>query len=467
MTEPVRHTTPISLYNTATGTIDPLETRRKNELSLYACGPTVYDHPHLGHARSAMTYDIMRRYFEWRGLDVHHVSNCTDIDDKIIDRAAREGTTEAEVAKTWEKVYDDIMDQLNVLRPHHRPHATSYVSAMVDFIQILLDNDSAYIASDGVYLRVHKVDDYGLLVHRDVDDLRDNAETRLDDCPDKEDPLDFALWKNAKPGEPTWAAPWGAGRPGWHIECVAMSLDILGDGFDLHGGGSDLVFPHHTNERAQAVAAGRDFARHWAHNAMVNIGGQKMGKSLNNYTTVADVLAEHSDNARALRLAVLQTHYRKNMELSTDVLAQARESIARIDAMARKANAAGIKETEVADGDVMERFEEAMDHDLGTPDAVATMFDTVRATNAAIDNNETGRAGSLLNTVNIMLAVFGLTINDGTNDCDDDTAAALVDARNQARADKNFTEADRLRTKLAALGIEVEDTANGTIWHRT
>ncbi|MEZ5167764.1 MAG: class I tRNA ligase family protein [Acidimicrobiales bacterium] len=255
----------IRLYDTLTGHVRPLEQRDEGKVSLYACGPTVYDHPHLGHARQALTYDIVRRYLEWTGVDVHHVANVTDIDDNIINRANREGSTEPEIAATWKAVYDEAMDALDILRPHDRPHATEYVEEMVAFIETLVANGAAYATDSGVYLRVHAVPGYGDLVHRSVDELRDGAGARVEVDDHKEDPLDFALWKAAKAGEPTWPSPWGPGRPGWHIECVAMSLDVLGDGFDLHGGGTDLVFPHHTNERAEAVAAGQEFARHWMH----------------------------------------------------------------------------------------------------------------------------------------------------------------------------------------------------------
>ncbi|MCP3933852.1 MAG: cysteine--tRNA ligase, partial [Actinomycetia bacterium] len=326
----------IRLFDTLTGDVGPLVQREAGKVSLYACGPTVYDHPHLGHARQALTYDIVRRYLEWRGVEVLHVANVTDIDDNIINRANKEGLTEPEVAATWEKVYVDAMDALDILHPHQRPHATEYVDEMVAFVQTLIDNETAYANDSGVYLRVHLVPGYGDLVRRSLDDLRDGAGARVEIDENKEDPLDFALWKAAKPGEPSWPAPWGAGRPGWHIECVAMSLGILGDGFDLHGGGSDLVFPHHTNERAEAIAAGREFANHWMHNAMLNIGGEKMSKSLGNYTTVQALLDEHPLNGRALRLLLLQTHYRKTMELNTEVMDQARRAIERLDAMARK-----------------------------------------------------------------------------------------------------------------------------------
>ncbi|MFQ5558302.1 MAG: cysteine--tRNA ligase, partial [Acidimicrobiales bacterium] len=334
--------TMLRLYDTLSGEIRPLELREEGRVSLYACGPTVYDHPHLGHARQAITYDVLRRYLEWRGLQVHHVANVTDVDDNIIARARREGSTEAEVAAVWEEVYDEAMDAIDVLRPHDRPHATDYVDQMVTFVADLVDRGSAYVTDSGVYLRVRAIDAYGALVHRTPDQLAEGSGARVEIDETKDDPLDFALWKTAKPDEPSWPSPWGPGRPGWHIECATMSLHILGDGFDLHGGGDDLVFPHHTNERAEAIAAGRPFARHWVHNAMVNVGGEKMSKSLGNFSTIADLLVEHPLNGRALRLLILQTHYRKTMEINPDVMGQARSAVERLDAMARKAVSAGV-----------------------------------------------------------------------------------------------------------------------------
>ena len=461
----------IRLYDTLSREIRPLAMRDEGKLSLYACGPTVYDHPHLGHARQALTYDVIRRYVEWTGIDVHHVANVTDIDDNIIDRANREGSTEPEVAATWEAVYDAAMDALDILRPHDRPHATGYVEQMVAFIETLVGNGSAYVTDSGVYLRVHAVDDYGALVHRSVDELREGAGARIEVDDTKEDPLDFALWKAAKPDEPTWPSPWGPGRPGWHIECVTMSLDVLGDGFDLHGGGSDLVFPHHTNERAEAIAAGRDFARHWMHNAMLNIGGEKMSKSLGNFTTIQDLLDEHPLNGRALRLLLLQTHYRKTMEINPDVMAKARAGIERFDAMARKAAAAGVSTTGAEpDAAAVDAFRAAMDDDLGTPEAVATIFEIVRRANAALDDRDEAAAG-LVATVFDLAGALGIRVGDrGADDApdDDDDAGidALVAARTAAREAKDFAEADRLRDELTARGILVEDTPDGPIWRR-
>ena len=458
----------IHLFDTLTGTIRPLAQRDPGKVSLYACGPTVYDHPHLGHARQAMTYDIIRRYLEWRGIEVLHVANVTDIDDNIINRANREATTESAIAQEWERVYIKAMDALDILHPHERPHATDYVDEMVSFIATLLDNGTAYITDRSVYTRVHRINGYGDLVHRTLDELREGAGARVEVDDDKEDPLDFALWKAAKPGEPSWPSPWGHGRPGWHIECVAMSLALLGDGFDLHGGGTDLVFPHHTNERAEAIAAGRDFATHWMHNAMLNIGGEKMSKSLGNYTTVQALLDEHPLNGRALRLLLLQTHYRKTMELNPEVMDQARRAVERIDAMVRKAHHAGLViNGSDRDQSAVDGFVRAMDDDLSTPEAVALVFDLVRRANSALDAGDD--YGTILVTTAIYLArALGLRIGDPAPGGNHNTEIdALLAARTTARANRDYVAADRVRDELTAQGIVIEDTPNGPVWRRT
>ena len=477
----------ISLYDTLTGEVRPLETREPGKVALYACGPTVYDHPHLGHARSALTYDVLRRYLQWRGLEVRHVVNVTDIDDKIIARARDEGRTESEVAVEWEAVYFDVMARLDVLEPHERPRATEWVAEMVEFVGRIMDAGAAYTTGTGVYLRVGGVPGYGDLVHRSLDDLRASAGARVEVDEAKEDPLDFALWKAAKPDEPTWPSPWGPGRPGWHIECVAMSLGLLGDGFDIHGGGNDLVFPHHTNERAEALAVGRPFARHWVHNAMLNIDGTKMAKSLGNYRTVADMLDEHPLNARAFRLLVLQTHYRKTMEVNAELMASARSAVQRLDALARRTaavTAAKASESGVGmgpalgaesgthdlvglfDESVLEVFRSAMDDDLGTPQAVAVVFDTLRRANAALDDGADD-AAALAATVIVLAGALGVAVDSGGHVTGADAAVEdLVNRRQAAREAKDWATADSLRDELSAMGVVVEDTPAGPVWHR-
>ncbi len=281
----------LRLHDTATGTVRPLELRTEGEVSMYVCGPTVYDLPHIGHGRYNLVFDVLRRYLLFCGLAVHYVSNITDVDDNIIRRANEQGRTEPEVAAEFEARWWEAMDALGVLRPDDSPHATAYIDDMVELVGDLSARGVAYETSDGVYLDVDQVPGYGLLARQSLDSLRAGA--RVEENEEKRSPLDFALWKKAKEGEPAWDAPWGAGRPGWHTECVVMSLDLLGDGFDLHGGGQDLAFPHHENERAQAVAEGRPFARHWVHNGWVEVDGTKMSKSLGNFTSLTELLARY------------------------------------------------------------------------------------------------------------------------------------------------------------------------------
>ncbi len=269
---------------------------------MYVCGPTVYDLPHIGHGRFTLTFDVLRRYLLFGGLAVRYVSNITDVDDNIIKRASAEGRTEGDVALEYEARWWEAMDALGVLRPNDTPHATAYVERMVDLVVDLVERGVAYEISDGVYLNVEQVDGYGLLARQPLESLRAGA--RVETVDEKRSPLDFVLWKKAKPEEPSWPSPWGPGRPGWHTECVVMSLDLLGDGFDLHGGGQDLAFPHHENERAQAVAEGRPFAWHWVHNGWVTVDGEKMSKSLGNFTSLTDLLAR--SDGRAYRLLVLR-----------------------------------------------------------------------------------------------------------------------------------------------------------------
>src|SRR6516164_9676405 len=302
---------------------------------MYVCGPTVYDEPHLGHGRFNVAWDVLRRYLEWSGLDVRYVSNVTDIDDKIIARAAQERRPIDEVADHYERVWWDTMDRLGVERPTDTPHATAYVQTMEDLIAALIAGGHAYVGGDGVYFAAESIDGYGLLARQPLDSLRVGARVEVDAEAGKRSPIDFALWKNAKEGEPSWDSPWGPGRPGWHTECVVMALDLLGPGFDLHGGGLDLAFPHHENERAQAVAIGRPFARRWAHSGMVvTEGGEKMSKSLGNTLSLLELLDAY--DPRAFRLQVLQSHYRSPMTVTEATMAAAAAGVEGLDAFARE-----------------------------------------------------------------------------------------------------------------------------------
>ena len=434
---------------------------------MYVCGPTVDNLPHLGHGRFTLVWDVARRWFTFRGLAVNYVSNITDIEDKIIARSLQENSSTDEVATAYEALWWEAMDHLGVARPDEAPHATQYVTQMIELISSFLADDIAYIISDGVYLDVSRVSDYGLLAGQPLDSLR--AGDRIDAVDEKRSPLDFALWKNAKPGEPSWTAPFGDGRPGWHTECVVMSLGLLGDDFDLHCGGLDLKFPHHENERAQAVAAGRRFARHWSHNGMVMVGGEKMSKSLNNFTSLTN-LAESSD-PRAYRLLVLRSHYRSPIEVTTATIADAERALARLDALARRFELPALAgdTLEVASdhrfvGDgaaLLEEVGAVLDDDLRTPLAVALLFDALGAANTAADAGDVESAQSLAIAVNALFGALGLTLHSQDDDVDAHSAD-LVTRRDAARDAKDWTEADRLRNELVTLGWVVEDSPSGT-----
>ncbi|MGD9798636.1 MAG: cysteine--tRNA ligase [Acidimicrobiia bacterium] len=448
----------IRLHDTATGQIRELATREPGKVSMYVCGITADNVPHLGHGRFALVFDVLRRYLEWTGLEVTHVSNITDVDDKIIARAEREGRTEAEVAAEFEAVWWDALDRLDVRRPTADPHATAWIAEMVEMVGELVDRGVAYETSDGVYLEVAQVDGYGLLARQPLESLRAGARVEAND--EKRSPVDFAVWKKAKPGEPSWPSPWGAGRPGWHTECVVMSLGLLGEGFDIHGGGQDLAFPHHENERAQAVALGRTFATHWVHNGWVVVEGEKMSKSLGNFTTLVDLL-ERTDQ-RAYRLLVLQAHYRSPIEVTASTLERAVATLAGLDAFARST----VDLDGEPDAERLDRFREAMDDDLDTPRAMALVFTAVRDTNAALSAGDRAAAAPLAATVRAVCAALGLELDDGTGDRVDDDTAALVSRRDAARAARDWPAADAARDELVARGWVVEDTPTGTRIHR-
>jgi cysteinyl-tRNA synthetase len=456
----------LRIFDTAARAKVDFEPRRPGQVAMYVCGPTVYDVPHVGHGRTAVAFDVIRRYFEWRGDSVTYVSNVTDIEDKIIRRAHERGTTETELARTYEAAYWEQLERLNVKRPDEMPRATEFVEQMQTLIAEIVDAGRAYvIEGQGVYFEVATLADYGALLHRTTTELLEGAGARVEVDERKRSPLDFALWKAAKPGEPEWPSPWGPGRPGWHIECSAMSLEILGEGFDIHGGGDDLVFPHHENERAQAEGAGHGFARHWIHSGMVMVGREKMSKSLGNFTNLSDALDRHGP--RAFRLLALQTHYRRQLEMGDKELSDAGKAVDRIDALFRRARVAGVVEGEVGD---VTTFRDAMDDDFDTVAALAFVFELVRTANTALDAGDTAAVAGLLATVRELCRAFGLDIDDGAAadaTGDDAEIDALVVARDEARARRDFAEADRIRGELTAIGVTVEDGAGGTTWHRS
>jgi cysteinyl-tRNA synthetase len=446
----------LRLHDTATGSVRELALREPGKVGIYLCGPTVYGPAHIGHGRATIVYDVLRRYLEWTGLDVRLVSNITDIDDAIINRANKEGRTATDIAVKCEEMWFRAMGAVNVKRPSDIPHATAYVDQMVDMIGTLVDNGSAYVVDDGVYLSVESVADYGLLTHQHLSDMMAGGGDReVFGADNKRHPADFVLWKLSKPGEPSWPSPWGEGRPGWHSECVVMSLELLGEGFDLHCGGMDLKFPHHENERAQAVALGKRFANHWMHhNFVVDSENEKMSKSLGNVSNLLDLVEQYDQ--RAYRMVLLQSHYRSPVQVTLDNITAAEKALARLDALARAASDLPSVE---ADAQVLTSFRTRMDDDLDTPAATALLFETVTRVNVALNERRTDQAASLWAAVSQICSAVGLNAGGDEVPADIEAKAVALDA---ARAAKDFGAADRLRAELQAAGYVVETTKEGT-----
>jgi cysteinyl-tRNA synthetase len=448
----------LQLFDTAKGAVAPVQLREPGKVSMYVCGPTVYGPPHFGHGRFSLVFDVLRRYLAWTGLDVTYVSNITDIDDKIIQRAQDEDRDWRDITQRCEAVWYRAMDALNVRRPDHDPHATAYVEHMVALIGRLVDRGAAYETSDGVYFLSETVDDYGLLARQPLDSLKAGA--RVEGSDEKRSPVDFALWKKAKPGEPSWPSPWGEGRPGWHTECVVMSLDLLGEDFDLHGGGQDLAFPHHENERAQAVADGRRFARTWVHNGFVEVEGTKMSKSLGNVSNLLDLVEQY--DPRAYRLLVLRSHYRSPIDVTDDTLRDAEAALARLDAFARRVAAAADLGAE-PDPEALARFRAAMDDDLQTPTATGLLFDLVRRANAALDAGDAAGAAPLAAAATEIAGALGLDLHaEAAGEVPSDVLGWAAE-RDAARAAKDWSRADALRDQIVAAGYVVEDTPAGAV----
>ncbi len=422
---------------------------------MYVCGPTVSGEPHLGHGRFTVVWDIFRRYLTWRGLDVRYVSNVTDIEDKIIARSAGEGRPAEEVAAHYEKVWWQTMDRLGVQRPTDTPHATSYVADMVALIAELVESGHAYVGGDGVYFSAETVEGYGLLARQSLESLRAGARVEASEEAGKRSPVDFVLWKLARPGEPSWPSPWGAGRPGWHTECVVMSLDLLGEDFDLHTGGLDLAFPHHENERAQALAAGRTFTRRWAHHGMIeDEKGDKMSKSLGNALGLLELLDAY--DPRAFRLQVLQSHYRSPMQVGPGTMAAGQAALARLDGFARQFAAA---RPVAPDRAVLDAFVARMDDDLDTPGAVALAFDALRQARAERGPAGDARAAAVFE---IFDRALGLPLAYEVAGVPPEVQARAA-ARDEARAARDWARADAIRAELQAEGWTVEDGPDGTV----
>ncbi len=449
------------LFDTQSSEIVEIVPSSVGKFSMYVCGPTVYDEPHLGHGRFTLVYDILRRYLKYRGIEVRFVSNITDVDDKIITRAAELGISPGELAKRYEEVWWDLMERLGVDKPDETPHATDWIAQMLAMVTEMVSTGVAYETTDGVYLEVAKVDGYGLLARQKLADLRSGARVEVDE--QKKSPLDFALWKRTSESEWGWESRFGFGRPGWHTECVAMSLGILGEGFDLHGGGMDLAFPHHENERAQAVAMGKSFARHWMHNGFVMVGDEKMSKSLGNFTTLKDLL--DSTDPRAYRLLVARSHYRSPLEVTPEILQDAARSLERIDAFARRFADVVLQRPEVAPSkDVIDGFNEAMDEDLNSPVGLSHIFEAITRANFALDRAQSEEAVSNAKAALLLLATLGIVVKDRLEVPQE--VIALAEQRKLARSKRDYAAADRYRDEILQLGYVVEDSDLGFRFRR-
>ncbi len=462
---------PMQIYNTMGRELVEFVPRDQGAVSMYVCGATVQARPHLGHGRYVVVFDVIRRYLSWLGYDVTYVRNVTDVEDRIIETANELGVDTRDVV---EQSYNDFAEAYRLLRieePTVEPWATEHIDDMIDLIGTLIGKEHAYVADGDVYFAVRSFAEYGRLSRQNPDDLR--AGERVEPGESKRDPLDFALWKAAKPGEPSWESPWGPGRPGWHIECSAMARRYLGDDFDIHAGGHDLIFPHHENEIAQSEAAfGTVFARIWLHNGMMNLGGEKMAKSTGNVVDLLEVLSSHEPSA--VRLLYLRTHYRKPLDFTQEALDDAEASLQRLWTFRRRVE--GPVE-DPPDAEAMARFRAARDEDFDVAGGLGVLFDVVRDGNRRIDDGvDIGGLIAVYDEIMGMLALDERT--DGVADLADligeiaerhgaaPNVDALLDRREQARTSGDFEAGDLIRDELAEIGIVVEDTADGARWHR-
>jgi cysteinyl-tRNA synthetase len=483
----------LSLYNTLTGHKEPFTPIHPDRVMMYCCGVTVYDDCHLGHARSYMVWDVLRRYLQWQGYTVHYVQNFTDIDDKILNRARAEGTTMDAVSEHYIASYFRDIRRLNILDANDYPRVTEHIPAILDLIQTLVRQGYAYEFDGDVYYNVRQFADYGKLSGRRLEDMQAGAGGRVDpDDPGrkKRNSFDFALWKSAKPGEPAWESPWGMGRPGWHIECSAMIRARLSETIDIHGGGGDLVFPHHENEIAQSEAVtGRPLARYWLHNGMVTVGGEKMSKSLGNFTTIRALLDGQWSNypqpvgPMAIRLFVLQAHYRKPLDFTATAIAAAEKGWQTLKAALTTEFPSCDLPVDALDTESVRRFQSAMDDDLNTAAALAVLFELAKSIQREV-NRRTHQSTQYLSdqhlrisgqTLNQLASILGLealqepTTSSPNSSLDLDMAwvETLLHQRQVAREEKRYAESDRLRTELQAAGITVVDLPDGqTEWHR-
>jgi len=460
----------LKIHNSLSGQKEEFKPLRPNEVRMYVCGMTNYDYIHVGHARMLVAFDLVQRYLRSLGYQVTYVRNVTDIDDKIIERAAANGENWADLARRFTVAMHEDCATLGLQNPDLEPRATEFIAPIIAMIETLIDKGFAYAADNGdVMYSVRKFPNYGQLSGKKIDDLRSGSRVQVDEA--KHDPLDFVLWKHAKPGEPSWASPWGAGRPGWHIECSAMSTSLLGNYFDLHGGGEDLKFPHHENEIAQSCAAcDAPFVRTWMHNGFVRVNDEKMSKSLGNFFTVREVLKTLRD-PEVLRFFLLSSHYRGPINYSAVQLAQADETLLGLYRALKDAGPGG-----VVDAAEIERFRAAMDDDFNTPEALAVMQGVARSLNLAKAGGDLSAASNGAATLRALGAILGVLQQDpdtylkrgaGNKSLSDGEVEALLASRREARGIKDFAESDRIRDVLSAAGILLEDKPGGrTEWRR-
>ena len=467
----------MKIFNTMTRRKEEFVPVEEGKVKMYVCGPTVYNFIHIGNARPMIVFDTVRRYFEYKGYDVNYVSNFTDVDDKIINKAIEEHVSADEISKRYIEECKKDMEGMNIKPATKNPLATEEICGMVEMIRQLIDKGYAYEKNGTVYFRTRKFEEYGKLSHKNLDDLRSGNRTLLVSGEDeKEDPLDFVLWKPKKEGEPAWESPWSDGRPGWHIECSVMSKKYLGEEIDIHAGGEDLIFPHHENEIAQSEAAnGKTFAKYWMHNAFLNIDNHKMSKSLGNFRTVREISEQY--DLQILRFFMLSAHYRSPLNFSAELMEASRNGLERIVNAAENlkflsgnAKTEDMTEKEKTDlektEDFVKDFEAAMDDDFNTADAIASIFDLVKYCNTTADGKSSREyTEKLLSVLQKLTDVMGLIVNKKEEILDEDIEA-LIEERQAARKAKDFARADQIRDELAGKGIILEDTREGVKWKR-
>ncbi|MBG7616848.1 MAG: cysteine--tRNA ligase [Chloroflexi bacterium] len=451
----------LKLYNTLTRRKEEFKPLKDKEVTMYVCGVTPYDDAHIGHAMSYIHFDVIRRYLKYRDYSVKCVQNVTDIDDKIIERAAKKGVSTSELAGEYTENYARDMAVLNVLPADASPKATEEIPKILEMVKGLVDKGYAYPSQGSVYFRVRRMADYGKLSHRNLDQMKAGA--RIESGSEKEDPLDFVIWKGAKAGEPFWDSPWGHGRPGWHIECSAMATRYLGETIDIHGGGQDLIFPHHENEIAQSECfSGKPFVRYWLHNGLLQLDDEKMSKSLGNLITIKQAVKEYG--ADALRLFVLNSHYRSPIKYSKESLQAAQVSAERLRRVIQREDS-GAEEALNATT-YKEQLERALDDDFNAPKAMGVLFELAREINQAADEGQGfTKAQAILS--GLARDIFGLRLEESVTDISaelEKEVNRLIARRNRCRQEKNWQQADEIRDKLARMGVSIEDSSGGTSW---